>query len=231
MKQTLLSKFHASISFPKYGNRNIEGYSLAFLLLGINLYVNVDYFLLESVVDEISYTDDSVSQGYYFGSAIGLFTIIMIPTLVMVYLPFIGQKNPVFRTHLKANIFSRFASLFVLITILLFLADIFKIYEYSMRAEFRWTELRLKSLRLYAYVVIVFVVFFVLRKLLFPQIKEFMISAKNIHAVRLDNDTLDISSALHKLEQIKSALDSGLIDEATFRELKTKLQERIKKDI
>jgi hypothetical protein len=231
MKESFIFKFYESIFLPKHGSRNMEGYSLAFLLLGIGLYVNADYFLLESVVDEIYRTDDYVSHGYYFGSAIGLFTIILIPTLVIVYLPFIGQKNPNQLSHLNASTFSRFSTSFGLVSILLLLADIFKTYEYFISHEYRWFELRLKALRIYAYLVIVFIVIIIMWKLLFTQIKEFISNAKKTESIRLDNGSLDISSALHKLEQIKSALDSGLIDEETFQEMKARLQERINKDI
>jgi hypothetical protein len=45
------------------------------------------------------------------------------------------------------------------------------------------------------------------------------------------NKPLEIGEALNKLEQLQKALDSGLLNESTFQEMKAEIQARIKKNL
>jgi hypothetical protein len=45
------------------------------------------------------------------------------------------------------------------------------------------------------------------------------------------NSPINLSVAQEKLDELKKALDSGLIDEETFKEMKSKIQVRIRKDL
>jgi len=59
-------------------------------------------------------------------------------------------------------------------------------------------------------------------------------TSKNLNSLKEhveSPDLIDISAAMSKLDQIKKAHEAGLIDSATFQEMKSKIKERMKKEI
>jgi hypothetical protein len=58
-------------------------------------------------------------------------------------------------------------------------------------------------------------------------IKSHLLSLKE----KRQNKPLEIEEALNKLEQLQKAVDSGLISESTFQEMKGAIQSRIKKNL
>jgi len=63
--------------------------------------------------------------------------------------------------------------------------------------------------------------------LVFKAIKKAQVDKKKHRLYK----PIEINEALRKLDELNKALDSGLLDESTFQEMKAKIQERIKKDL
>jgi hypothetical protein len=224
MEETGIFQDIKQIFFPKYGNADAEGWSLFLVFSAILLYVSVNSFILESLIQEIRYTENDVTPGYYFGSAIGLFIITLVPTLVTVWMPIFGQSDPHHLAYFNTNLRTIVIKNFGCHTCLLFLADLFK-------GNFYDNEAAIKALIVYPYSIVISLVIYFIGQMVISNSPLLTNDSKSIDTVKAVVRTLDISEALAKLEEIKRALDSGLIDESIFQEMKAKIQERIKKDI
>lgn len=78
----------------------------------------------------------------------------------------------------------------------------------------------MKNFTLIALIVFGFIVIF----LVYKAINKAQVDKKKHRLYK----PLEINEALRKLDELNKALDSGLIDESTFQEMKLKIQERIK---
>jgi hypothetical protein len=185
----------------------------------------LDYFILESLVQEIRYTGNELTPAFYFGSAIGLFIITLIPTLITVWMPIFGQSDPHHLAYFNANLRTIVIYNFGCHTCLLFFADLFK------AVNFYETQAALKALIVYAYSIGISLVIYFISQMVISTSPLLTNDSKSIDTVKALVRPLDIPEALAKLEEIRKALDSGLIDEETFKEMKAKIQARIKKDI
>lgn len=225
MQETDLIKVYNDIFFPKYGNADREGWSLILIVVAVLLYCMAESSNLESVMAEISFNGDEVTPGFYFGSAIGLFIITLIPTFVTVWMPIFGQNDPGHLAYFYANLRTIIIQNFGCHTCLLFLADLFKaVTIYEGRAA-------LEALIVYAYSIGISLIIYFISQMVISTSPLLTNDSKSKETLRSVAKPLDIPEALTKLEEIKRALDSGLIDESTFQEMKSKIQERIKKDI
>lgn len=225
MQETDLIKVFNDIFFPKYGNADTKGWSLILIIVAVLLYCMAEGSILESVMEEISFNGDEVTPAFYFGSAIGLFIITLIPTFVTVWMPIFGQNEPGHLAYFNANLRTIIIQNFGCHTCLLFLADLFKaVTIYEGRAA-------LEALIVYAYSSGISLIIYFISQMVISTSPLLTNDSKSKETLRSVARPLDIPEALAKLEEIKRALDSGLIDESTFQEMKSKIQERIKKDL
>ena len=218
-------KVFNNIFSPKYGNKSLEGLTLIFIVtLALYYGFSDGAFLIFDLTIESSHTGNHISPLYYFGSAIGLFLIILAPTIVTICVPIIGQKNPInlrtFKENLSNIIFYNYGFNFCLIWMLDWIKSL---NHYDKTSAF-------DAMYVYWYVIGIFIIIFFLGKFISENSKVLPIFGKSGNSKKDTTKHLDIPAALEKLEEIQRALDSGLIDEKTFNEMKLKIQERIKTD-
>jgi hypothetical protein len=218
-------KIFNDVFFPKYGNKSLEGATLILVVVLVLAYASSNNaFLIHDLIVESSYTGKHISPGYYFGSAIGLFLIVLILTLVTTWLPMFGQSD-----HEKCRIFNDdieiiFSYNFGMHFCVLVTLDMIKALGYYDK------DSALDAMYVYWYLLGLNLFIFFLIKFIRGNLKKYMKTVKSGGSLNDSIDYLDISTALKKLEELERALDSGLIDQETFNELKLRIQERIKKD-
>ena len=219
-------KVFSNIFFPKYGNTSIEGLTLIFIVtLALFYGFSGCAYLIFDLTIESFYTRQHISPLYYFGSAIGLFLIILALTIVTVFVPIIGQKNPINLRIFKYNLSIIFLYNYGFNFCLIWMLDWIKSINHYDKTS------ALDAMYVYWYVIGIFTIIFFIGKFISENSKVLTILGISGNSKKDTINQLDIPAALDKLDQIQRALDSGLIDDKTFNEMKLKIQERIKKDI
>jgi hypothetical protein len=166
---------------------------------------------------------EDVSGGFLLGTTLGLFLILFLYSLIIVFIPLYKQKESgkwnFFKKDLRKIIF-RNLTFIILITAII---DVGKVIFYH-------SHRRQEALIIYFFISILGLLLYLLTGFVKPLYTIFKNYIENQRVQQL-NSPINLSVAQEKLFELKKALDCDLIDEETFEEMKAKIKVRIKKDI